>query len=116
MAAVLGGSMAQFKMWTAYAKRANPVQLTSILAELPMGMAIGCASELGNGSHYQHEGDSAYWVIFGSHDIASLHLKYIPLGDAERVNIEIVKLRHFSDDTFAFAIERAIKSKSVRPH
>lgn len=52
-------------------------------------MAIGCAAELGNGSHYKHEGDSAYWVIFGSHDIALLHIKYIPLGDAERVNVEV---------------------------
>jgi hypothetical protein len=116
MGAIQGGAMAQFKMLTAYAKRANPVELTNILADLPMEMAIGCAAELGNGSHYKHEGDSAYWVIFGSHDIALLHLKYIPLGDAERVNIEIVQLRHFSDDTFAFAIERAIRSKMIRPH
>ena len=74
------------------------------------------AAELRNGSHYKHEGDSAYWVIFGTRDIALLHLKCIPLGDAGRVNIEIVQLRHFSDDTFAFAIERALRSKMIRPH
>ena len=103
-------------MLTAYAKRANRVELTNILAELPMEMAMGCAAELGNASHYKHEGDSAYWVIFGTRDIALLHLKCIPLGDAERVNIEIVQLRHFSDDSFAFAIERALKSKMNKLH
>jgi hypothetical protein len=108
--------MAQFKMFTAYAKRVNQVELTNIFSELPEEMAIVCAAELGNGGHYKHKGDSAYWVIFGTRDVAMLLLKGIPLGDAERVNIEIVLLRHFSDDTFAFAIERALKSKMIRPH
>jgi hypothetical protein len=108
--------MAQFKMFTAYAKRVNQVELTNIFSELPEEMAIVCAAELGNGGHYKHKGDSAYWVIFGTRDVAMLLLKGIPLGDAERVNIVFVVLRLFSDDTFAFAIERALKSKMIRPH
>ena len=108
--------MAQFKMSTAYAKRENRFELANILADLPMEMAIRCAAELGNGSHYRHEGDSAYWVIFSTQDIAALHLRCIPLGDAERVNIEIVQLRHFSDETFEIAIERALRSKMAKPH
>ena len=108
--------MAQFKMSTAYAKRENRFELANILADLPMEMAINCAAELGNGSHYRHEGDSAYWVIFGARDIAALHLRSIPLGDAERINVEISQLRHFSDESFAYAIERAIRSKMAKPH
>ena len=108
--------MAHFKMFTAYAKRVNQIELTNIFSELPEEMAIACVAELGNGGHYKHEGDSAFWVIFGTRDVAMLLLKGIPLGDAERVNVEIIQLRHFSDDTFTFAIERALKSKMIRPH
>src|SRR5262245_46464269 len=108
------GAMSKLKMSTAYAKRTNPIELANIFSGLPEEMARGCAAENGNGGHYKHKDGSGFWVIFGERDVALLRIDDISLDDANRLKNEIIQLRHFSDGSFAFAVERALKIRAIQ--
>ena len=107
--------MPQIKLFTAYAKRSNPIELKNIFTSLPEELAMGCSAETGSGGHYKHKGESGFWVIFGERDVALLRIDDISLVDANKVKDEIIQLRHFSDESFRFAVERALRVRAVCP-
>ena len=110
--------MATLKLFTAYAKRSNPIELKNIFTSLPEELAMGCSAETGLGGHYKHKGESGFWVIFGERDVALLRIDDISLVDANRVKDEIVQLfaisrtENLSDLLWS---ERALKVRAVYP-